>query len=131
MSEWPELAPEMRNDLSLPLSFKLSLVWKGPVIDIEMGFSPTAGGEEGARHETHCQQLLGKLCKDALPAAPKSGFGVRLRRGSVNPKVTQLSYCLSEGMGQAEGCSGEKNMKQERGKVNLNIPLFAFPRFTL
>lgn len=48
-------------------------------------------GKARAGCETHHQHLLEKLRKDLLCAAAKSGFGGRLRKGSVNPKITQPS----------------------------------------
>lgn len=116
--------------LSLLQALAGSLWFERALWQCNGGLVPLAG-KEGAGHEPHSQHLLGKLCKDPLCAATRSGFGVRLRKGSVYPKVTQLSCCLSEGMGQTEGFSGKKNMGEERGKVNLNMPLLSFPRFTL
>lgn len=131
LAEWPELVAEMTLSLLTGLSGL-----EGPCGRHCNGGLVPLHGEEGARHETHCQLLLGKLCKDPFPAATKSGFGIRLRKGSVSPKVTQLSYCLSEAMGQAEGCPGREEYGGGEGKSesyhsSVFIPLFSFPRFTL
>lgn len=80
-------------------------------------------GKGGARHETHCQHLLGKL-RSTLCCHQKWIWGQWI------PKLPS-SATLSEAMGQAEGCPGRKNKREERGAVNLNTPVFSFPRFTL
>lgn len=53
-------------------------------------------GKEGAGHEPHSQHLLGKLCKDPLRAATRSGFGARLRQRYSEVSQSYTAQLLSE-----------------------------------